>query len=137
MKKGRLRSLIAVLAAFVVTRSLVLAADFLVFRMFPAKFDDAGSAHDMKILIAMLCYSLVFYILGGYIAAANCSRPQAPSCGCIGDSTFGFGRLGNRLQIRGSSCLVSHRRPGDYAAGSGSRWTTTRSGLTTALQFDR
>src|SRR6476660_9533756 len=94
MKKGRLRSLIAVLAAFVVTRSLVLAADFLVFRMFPAKFDDAGSAHDMKILIAMLCYSLVFYILGGYIAAAIAPDPKRRHAVVLGILIFAFGASG-------------------------------------------
>lgn len=62
--------MIAVLIAFVATRGLARAGDFLMLRLFPAKFDDAGRAHDMRILIAMLCYSLLFCAIGGYIAAA-------------------------------------------------------------------
>jgi hypothetical protein len=65
-----MRSLWAVLGAFLITSLLFRAGDFTMLRLFPSKFDDQGVAHDIRVLIFVLCYAVLFYVLGGFFAAS-------------------------------------------------------------------
>ena len=62
-----MRSVWAILGAFLITSLLFRAADFTMLHLFPSKFDDQGVAHDMGVLIFVLCYAVVFYVLGGFL----------------------------------------------------------------------
>ena len=44
--------------------------------LFPSTFDDQGVAHDMGVLIFVLCYAVAFYVLGGFLAAAFAPRAK-------------------------------------------------------------
>jgi hypothetical protein len=65
-----MRSVGAVLTAFAIASILAIGADYLMFRLFPASFDNQGISHDARVLVLVLCYSIGFVCLGGYIAAA-------------------------------------------------------------------
>jgi hypothetical protein len=71
-----MRSVWAILGPFLITSFLFRAADFTMLRVFPSKFDDQGAAHDMGILIFVLCYAVAFYLLGGFFAAAFAPRAK-------------------------------------------------------------
>jgi hypothetical protein len=71
-----MRSVWAILGAFLITSFLFRAADFTMLHLFPSKFDDQGVAHDMGVLIFVLCYAVAFYVLGGFLAAAFAPRAK-------------------------------------------------------------
>ena len=58
------------LGAFLITSLLFRAGDFAMLQLFPSKFDDQGIAHDIRVLVFVLCYAVAFYVLGGFLAAS-------------------------------------------------------------------
>ena len=132
-----MRSVWAILGAFLITSLLFRAADFTMLRLFPSKFDDQGVAHDMGVLVFALCYAVAFYVLGGFLAAAFAPRAKLKHALAYGVLVLAIGVAATAARLRCCTEVVLYREPRKRSARSGPRGTITRVEMSPELQFTR
>ena len=69
-----LRSILAVLAGFVVTAALSFGADWALHTAVPQAFDPAGLTRDSAMLVTVLGYLVLFSVVGGFVTARLAPR---------------------------------------------------------------
>jgi hypothetical protein len=79
-----LKSILAVIAGSVVWMATALGTDVFLMNVFPNWFGEGGRVDSVPVLLLMMCYSLGFSVLGGYVTGLIAGRAEVKHALALG-----------------------------------------------------